>query len=243
MIIRAAVTYFALVMGTGFVFGVVRVPFVVPRIGERWAELAEMPFMAAAIFLAAGYVLRRFPDARLHGRSLAVGFLALALLICTELALAITLQSRTLAGYIASRDPVSGTVYLVMLMALALMPWFRSRSYHSSVARLHSVKTIHTVAWAFFVGCILAIPVFAVRGDFQWAAALIAVVSVEVVVIVANDGRCPLTAIAAQYTDDRRDNFDIYLPLWMARYNKHIFGSLFAAGSLLTLARWRGWCV
>ncbi len=56
--IRAALVYFALVLGTGFVLGVVRVPFIVPRIGERWAELAEMPFMAAVIFFAAGYLLR-----------------------------------------------------------------------------------------------------------------------------------------------------------------------------------------
>jgi hypothetical protein len=50
--------------------------------------------------------------------------------------------------------------------------------------------------------------------------------------------RCPLTGVAARYTDDRRDNFDIYLPLWLARYNKLIFGSLFAAGLLFTLACW-----
>ena len=41
----------------------------------------------------------------------------------------------------------------------------------------------------------------------------------------------------ARYTDDRRPNFDIYLPSWLARYNKQIFGSLFAAGILLVLVR------
>ena len=45
--IRAGLVYFALVLGTGFMLGVVRVPFLAPRIGERWAELAEMPIMAA----------------------------------------------------------------------------------------------------------------------------------------------------------------------------------------------------
>jgi hypothetical protein len=53
--------------------------------------------------------------------------------------------------------------------------------------------------------------------------------------------RCPLTGVAARFTDDRRDNFDIYLPLWLARYNKPIFGWLFAAGLAFTLARWLGW--
>ena len=117
--------YFALVLGTGFVLGIFRVPFLVPRIGERWAELAEMPIMAAAIFLSAGYILRRFPEVDSPRRALIVGFLALALLICAELGLAVLLQSQTLAEYIASRDKVSGSVYLVMLLVFALMPRLR----------------------------------------------------------------------------------------------------------------------
>jgi hypothetical protein len=111
----------------------------------------------------------------------------------------------------------------------------------SPAALLRVVRVIHTIAWAFFAGCILAIPVLAWRADLIWAGVLIAVVFVEVVVIAVNDGRCPLTGVAARYTDDRRDNFDIYLPLWLARHNKRIFGSLFVAGLLFTLAQWRGW--
>jgi hypothetical protein len=55
------------------------------------------------------------------------------------------------------------------------------------------------------------------------------------------DLRCPLTRVAARYSDDQRDNFDIYLPLWLARYNKLIFGGLFIAGLLFALACWKGW--
>lgn len=43
------------------------------------------------------------------------------------------------------------------------------------------------------------------------------------------------------YAEERHDNFDIYLPLWLARHNKTIFGGLYAAALLFTLARWRGW--
>jgi len=103
---------------------------------------------------------------------------------------------------------------------------------------LRFVKTIHTVVWAVFAGAILAIPVLAWYGFWFSAAALIALVLVECLVLVVNRMRCPLTGIAARYTDDRRDNFDIYLPLWLAKYNKLIFGSLFAAGLLFTLALW-----
>ena len=119
---RAALVYFGLVLGAGFLLGLVRVPFIVPRIGERWAELAEMPVMGAVVFVAAGYVLRKFPATRLRSRSLLVGFVALALLVCAELGLALALQSRTLGEYLASRDRVSGSVYLAMLILFAVMP-------------------------------------------------------------------------------------------------------------------------
>lgn len=111
----------------------------------------------------------------------------------------------------------------------------------SPLSALRTVKAVHTVVWAFFVACIFAIPIFAWRGEFKLAVLMIAIVAVEALVILVNDWRCPLTAVAARFTEDRRDNFDIYLPLWLARYNKVIFGWLFVAGALFTLALWRGW--
>ena len=124
---RAGVTYFALVFGAGFLLGMVRVPLLVPRLGERWAELAEMPVMAAIIVLATGHVLRRFPAVRTAARSAAVGLLALFLLVTAELGLALVIQDRSLGDYIASRDPVSGSVYVALLLVYAAMPWLRRR--------------------------------------------------------------------------------------------------------------------
>lgn len=106
---------------------------------------------------------------------------------------------------------------------------------------LRSIKFLHTLVWALFAGCIVMIPVAALRGELRWAGALVAIVCVEVVVLAFNRWKCPLTGVAARYTDERRANFDIYLPEWLARYNKAIFGTLFVAGALLTLARWRAW--
>jgi uncharacterized membrane protein len=105
------------------------------------------------------------------------------------------------------------------------------------VKSLRAVKLVHTIAWAFFAGCILALPVAAWLRRFDIAWILIGLVAVEVLILLANGFRCPLTAVAARYTDDRRDNFDIYLPLWLARYNKQIFGTLFLAGVIYTLAQ------
>jgi hypothetical protein len=67
---------------------------------------------------------------------------------------------------------------------------------------------------------------------------LCGVVFLEVLILAFNEWRCPLTPVAARYTSDRRDNFDIFLPEWLARYNKEIFGSLYVAGSLLVLYLW-----
>lgn len=106
------------------------------------------------------------------------------------------------------------------------------------VLALRAIKAFHTLVWAFFAGAILAIPLATWRGEFAWVAGLIAVVTIEVAILAVNKMRCPLTAIAARYTDDRRANFDIYLPLWLAANNKQVFGTLFCAGLLFALFRW-----
>ena len=108
----------------------------------------------------------------------------------------------------------------------------------SNPVALRAVKFAHTLIWALFAGCILVLPFVAWRRNFIAAAVLIAVVFVEVLVLMVNGLRCPLTDVAARYTEDRRDNFDIYLPIGIARYNKLIFGSLFVAGILFTIAMW-----
>ena len=127
--IRASLLYVAIVLGTGFVLGMICVPVLVPRMGERWAELAEMPIMAAVIFLSAGYVLRRYPEIRSPRRSLAAGVLALALSVAAELGLAVVLQNQTLAEFIKDRDKVSGSVYIGLLLVFAVMPRLRLSNY------------------------------------------------------------------------------------------------------------------
>jgi hypothetical protein len=108
-------------------------------------------------------------------------------------------------------------------------------------ASLRAIRVLHTIIWAFFAGCIIAIPILGLMQRYGQAAILIGVVLIEVMILVANRLRCPLTAVAASYTDDRSDNFDIYLPEWLARHNKVIFGLLYLGGALLTLVLWLGW--
>ena len=104
-------------------------------------------------------------------------------------------------------------------------------------ARLRQVKLIHSGAWLIFASAIAMIGPLAIVGQRRAALWLTALVSVECAVLFANRMRCPLTAIAARYTDDRRDNFDIYLPLWVARHNKTIFGCWFAVDLIVLLTQ------
>ena len=55
-----------------------------------------------------------------------------------------------------------------------------------------------------------------------------------------NRWSCPPTGVAARYFDDRRVNCDIYLPEWLGRYSKQIFGLLYIIGVAYAVARSRG---
>ncbi len=124
---KAAFAYFALVLGAGFVLGTLRVPFLVPRIGERYAELLEMPFMVVVVVLAARFVVRWFSLSPSASVRLIVGFAALAMSVLAELLLAAALQDVSVGQYIASRDTVSGSAYLFVLLLFALMPCILGR--------------------------------------------------------------------------------------------------------------------
>ncbi len=104
--------------------------------------------------------------------------------------------------------------------------------------RLRQIKLLHTVVWAIMAASIMALPWAGWSGEFRWAMGLTLLILGECLVLALNHGRCPLTDIAARYTNDRADNFDIYLPLWLARENKRIFGVLFVAGELVVLWSW-----
>lgn len=120
-VLKSATVYFDLVFGAGFVFGVIRNLWIVARVGVMWAELLEAPLMLAVILVTARWTVRRF-DLGSSPVRLAVGTLALVFLLFAELTLVLGLRGMSLNQYIPSRDPVSGTVYLVMLVAFALMP-------------------------------------------------------------------------------------------------------------------------
>lgn len=63
---------------------------------------------------------------------------------------------------------------------------------------------------------------------YTWMA--IGLVIAEGLVLLMFRGRCPLTIIARNYSDSDKDNFDIFLPNWLARYNKRLFTTVYVVG-------------
>ena len=126
-ILKASVLYFALVFGAGFVLGPIRILWVVPRFGTRMAELMETPIMFVVSIVAARWIVRRLAVPSTPSRRLGMGCVALGLLLVAEFTLVLWLRGLSISEYLASRDPVSGTVYYVMLGVFAIMPLLVAR--------------------------------------------------------------------------------------------------------------------
>ncbi len=126
-VLAAAFVYFALVFAVGFALGVARVAWLAPALGDRWAELLELPVMVAASALAARATCGRLGVPSAPGRRLSMGALALAMLLAVEFTVVLGLRDQTVAENLAGRDPVSGVAYALALLAFALLPWWLGR--------------------------------------------------------------------------------------------------------------------
>jgi hypothetical protein len=103
---------------------------------------------------------------------------------------------------------------------------------------LIAVKLIHTLVWLFMVSVIFYILYCGLVNDitvYTWIAS--GLIVVEGLVLLIFGGRCPLTIIARNYSASNRDNFDIFLPNWLARYNKLLFTTLYVIGMIIVAYR------
>ena len=129
-ILKAALVYFLIVFSAGSLLGPIRVLFIVPRLGERMAELLEAPLMLLVIILAATWTVRRFQlPVRLAYR-LGAGVIAFIIGLVFEFGLVLTLRGLTLREYFDLRDPIAAGVYYLTLMLFALMPLLVRRHMH-----------------------------------------------------------------------------------------------------------------
>jgi hypothetical protein len=126
--LRAASLYFLLVFSAGFALGTLRVLFIVPVIGERAAELLEMPLMVVIVAVAARFIVRKFASS-IHGTSqwLQVGVTAFACMLTADVCVGVALRGMTVWQALFARDPLSGTAYYLALGFLTLAPWLFAR--------------------------------------------------------------------------------------------------------------------
>ncbi len=90
-------------------------------------------------------------------------------------------------------------------------------------------KIIHTIIWLFYnvVLFYMAYAVIVNKIDkYVWIG--IALILAEGIVLLVFKKICPLTLMAREYSNSDKDNFDIYLPNWLAKYNKLIYIIFFA---------------
>ncbi|WP_407523904.1 hypothetical protein PDL71_00130 [Lacibacter sp. MH-610] len=100
------------------------------------------------------------------------------------------------------------------------------------------IKLLHTIIWVFF-NVVLFYLLYAVitnRID-HWVWICIGLVVLEIITLLVFKWFCPLTVWARKYSDSSRHNFDIYLPEWLAKHNKLIYGILFSLSLLILLVR------
>jgi hypothetical protein len=121
-ILKAGVLYYALVFGTGFALGTIRVLWVVPRFGARMAELMETPIMLAVTVVAAWWIVRRLAVPSTCFARLGMGCSALGLLLISEVGFVLWLRGLSISEYLASRDLVSEVAYYAALGLFAVMP-------------------------------------------------------------------------------------------------------------------------
>lgn len=94
-------------------------------------------------------------------------------------------------------------------------------------AKLVMIKSIHTAVWVFF-NVVLVYLFYTVLTDqigvLFWLG--VGAYFFEFVILLIYRWNCPITFWARKYSNSMKDNFDIYLPNWFARYNKTIYSIL-----------------
>ena|SRR5688572_28754442 len=121
-ILSAGALYFAIVFGTGFVLGPVRVLFIEPWVGSTLAVMLEAPILLVAMVVGARIAMRWSGVERSAAALLTVGALSLVLQQIADVALGILLRGMTLRDHLAQFATAPGMIYGALLVAFLVMP-------------------------------------------------------------------------------------------------------------------------
>jgi hypothetical protein len=124
-ILKAGAAYFGAVFAAGFVLGVMRTLWLEPALGPLGAVALELPFMLGWAWWVCTRVLRRWP--LLPPAALAMGGVALLLLLAAEAALSVLLAGRSVAQHVELYTLASHQLGLAGQGVFALFPWLQCR--------------------------------------------------------------------------------------------------------------------
>ncbi len=122
-VLKAGTIYFLVVVGAEFVLEIIRLQMVALHVGERLAEMLEIPNVLLATIIGARWVVDRFTLPPLPGIRLSVGLVALILLLIAEGTVILPLHGLSISEYLAIKDPVVGVAPLGALGVLTVMPF------------------------------------------------------------------------------------------------------------------------
>src|SRR4051812_25713602 len=93
--------------------------------------------------------------------------------------------------------------------------------------KLTLVKLVHTIIWVFFNIVIFYLLYAVVTNKIdRWVWICLSLIFSEGIILIVFKSFCPITLIARKLSNSQKDNFDIYLPNWLPRYNKKIYSAI-----------------
>ena len=102
--------------------------------------------------------------------------------------------------------------------------------------RLTIIKMTHTIIWLFFnVVIFYMLYAVIVNKIDHWLWIGYGLFFLEGVTLLAFKLYCPLTILARKYSTSTKDNFDIYLPNWLAKYTKLIYTTILLLIIIMTI--------
>ncbi len=104
--------------------------------------------------------------------------------------------------------------------------------------KLVLVKILHTLIWLFFnVVIFYLLYAVVINRINKWVWVCITLIALEGVILLAFKNLCPVTLLARKYSASKKENFDIYLPNWLAKYNKQIYSLIVLIALLILFVR------
>ena len=104
--------------------------------------------------------------------------------------------------------------------------------------KLRLIKIMHTLIWVFFNFVIFYMLYAVIVNKLdEWLWICYGVIVLEGLTLLIFKMVCPLTLMARNYSDSTNDNFDIYLPNWLAKYTKLIYTGILIVISVITIYR------